>query len=257
MTAAAGAISRCAALALAVGLLLACAVPSRQTDPGGSAPSTAQRKAIAVALPAELNALATDLGVFGALSRPTSYVHAFLHSYVTVRDDKDDVAPLVALDLPSLDAGTWKLLEDGTMAVTWRLRPGVRWHDGTEFTSADIRFGWQVAADPAIPLGGIRSMVRFIDDIEVADPYTVVVRWRQPSQFGGEMARGQLDPLPRHVLESAFNADRESIVNHPYFTSPDVFVGPGRFARRRGSAAATSSRKLSMGTSWGGQGSTA
>jgi len=221
---------RCAALALAAAVFVGCTSSARQAEVGGPpAASSAQRKAITVALPAELNALATDLGVFGALSRPTSYVHAFLHSYVTVRDDKDDASPQAAAELPSLEAGTWKLLDDGTMAVTWKLRRGIRWHDGTEFTSADIRFGWQVAADPATPLSGIRSVARFIDDVETPDPYTAVVRWRQPSQFGGEMARGQLDPLPRHVLEAAFNRDKESFVAQPYFTSTDVFVGAGPF----------------------------
>lgn len=184
---------------------------------------------MSVALPAELNALATDLGVFGALSRPTTFVQSFLHSYVTVRDDKDGVSPQAAAELASLEAGTWKLLDDGTMEVTWKLRRGVRWHDGVELTAADVRFGWQVAADPATPLGGIRSVARLIQAIDTPDPYTAVVRWRQPSQFGGEMARGQLDPLPQHVLEGAFTADKDNFVNQPYFTSADVFVGAGPF----------------------------
>ncbi len=70
-------------LASAVALLVGCTGPSPgQTEAGGPA-APAQRKTITVALRAQLNALVTELGVFGALSRPTSDFHAFVHSNVS------------------------------------------------------------------------------------------------------------------------------------------------------------------------------
>lgn len=87
----------------------------------------------------------------------------------------------------------------------------------SSLTSADIAFGWQVAADPAAPLGGVRSIARFVEAVDTPDSVTAVLRWRQPSQFGGELTRGQLDPLPKHILETTFVEDKENLVNHPLF----------------------------------------
>ena len=33
--------------------------------------------------------------------------------------------------------------------VVWKLKQGVKWHDGTPFTADDCVFNWQYAADPA------------------------------------------------------------------------------------------------------------
>ena len=88
------------------------------------------------------------------------------------------------------------------MRRTWRLRPGVLWHDDTEFTSADVKFGYEVTVDPAGPLGVASPATRAIDAIDTPDPYTVVVHWRATSRWGGELGRMQLNLLPRHLLEA-------------------------------------------------------
>ena len=41
--------------------------------------------------------------------------------------------------MPTLENGGVRLRADGGMDVTWKLRPGVTWHDGTPFTSADVQ----------------------------------------------------------------------------------------------------------------------
>ncbi len=91
--------------------------------------------------------------------------------------------PELALDLPTLTNGG--LSEDG-LTVTWRLRPGVVWSDGTLFSSADVRFTWQSLRDSGIWAPGFD----LIQDVETPDPLTAIVRYRQfyPNylvQFGG------------------------------------------------------------------------
>src|SRR5206468_3466027 len=44
-----------------------------------------------------------------------------------------------------------------------------------------------------------------------------------------EMGEPQLDPLPRHVLEEALTSSKENFSNHPYFATPEQFVGSGPF----------------------------
>lgn len=215
-------------LSLAIGLLAGCAGPA----PGGrgeaSGPSpAAQRKAITIALPVEIEALGTDVSSAG-IGGPTNYFHAFVNEYLTAQDDQDRLQPKLALELPSVEAGTWKVLDDGRMEVTWRLRRGVLWHDGTVFTSRDVTLGWQAAAMPGSPLRG-GSLARFVESISTPDPYTAIFHWGQSNQFGGRMNKGDVDPLPRHLLEQAFLGDPESFFNHPYFVDPEHFAGMGPF----------------------------
>ena len=33
--------------------------------------------------------------------------------------------------------------------MTWKLKQGVRWHDGKPFTADDVVFTWEYARDPA------------------------------------------------------------------------------------------------------------
>lgn len=43
-------------------------------------------------------------------------------------------------------ASEWAWNEDGT-ELTFKLRPGVKWHDGKPFTAADVKSTWDLMAD--------------------------------------------------------------------------------------------------------------
>src|SRR6185295_13569515 len=59
---------------------------------------------------------------------------------LTTTDESMNVVPLLATEVPAVENGAVRLRPDGGMDVTWKLRPGVTWHDGTPFTSADVKF---------------------------------------------------------------------------------------------------------------------
>ena len=221
----------------AVAMLLAligCATPaSRQSDlanPGG-APNGAppQRKAIEILIRGGPNAFVTEAGgLAGPTARPSRYFHEFVTAYITVRDHEDEVVPHLAAALPSLDNGSWKLLPDGRMDVTWKLRPGVKWHDGKELTSDDVKFSWELLSDPSTMVGAT-TIARYIERIDTPDAHTFVMQWKETNQLGGELGERQFDVVPRHVLEPAYRADPAGIANHPYLTSPEAFVGSGPY----------------------------
>jgi peptide/nickel transport system substrate-binding protein len=214
--------------------VVGCASPARVADgpPSATAPSSgsasAQRKAIEIALTTEPNALVTALGLVGRNARLSRYFHEFVNAYVTARDQEDEVSAHLAAALPSLDDGTWKVFPDGRMEVTWKLRPGITWHDGAPLTAEDIRFSWEVANDPAA-LVGATTIARFVDRVETPDPLTFIMYWKETQQFGGELGEREFDILPRHKLETAYRADPASIPNHPHLTNPEVFVGSGPY----------------------------
>ena len=222
-------------LAFALMLLVtACAAPaSRPTDLGAqprTSPSAPhERKAIEILIRGGPNAFITEVGgLSGPTARPSRYFHEFVNAYVTTRDHDDEVAPHLAAALPSLDDGTWKLLPDGGMEVTWKLRPGVKWQDGKDLTSDDVRFSWEVASDP-LTLVGAPTIARFVDRVDTPNAQTFVMHWKETNQLGGELGERQFDVFPRHVLEESYRADPAGFSNHPYLTNPDAFVGSGAY----------------------------
>ncbi|KAA0546508.1 oligopeptide ABC transporter substrate-binding protein [Bacillus sp. BGMRC 2118] len=49
--------------------------------------------------------------------------------------------------LPEENVATWEFSEDNTQ-LTFKIKEGVKWHDGKELTAEDMEFAWYVIADP-------------------------------------------------------------------------------------------------------------
>jgi peptide/nickel transport system substrate-binding protein len=78
-------------------------------------------------------------------------------------------------------AKSWTSSEDG-MTWTFKLHEGVKFHDGSEMTSADVKASWDKIVWP--PKGTIstkKSYYGMIKSIEAPDPYTVVYTLNYPS----------------------------------------------------------------------------
>jgi peptide/nickel transport system substrate-binding protein len=205
--------------------------PARNDGTGAGGPAVsapAQRKTITIGVQEDFANLATPLDIVGSKALPTRFLHQFINSYLTVRNANNELVPLLAERLPSLDDGSWRVFDDGTMEVTWRLRQNVTWHDGRPMTADDVRFGYEVIIDTNTPIG-VRSPLRTVDRLEATDPHTVVMHWTVTSQNGNELGERELDVLPRHILGDAFEADRVGFQQHPWITQPDVFVGLGPY----------------------------
>jgi peptide/nickel transport system substrate-binding protein len=213
--------------------------PARQAEGNSStggaasraaAEAPAQRKAITIALRTDVNALAGDAEMSGGLAPASLYVQEFLNAYLTVRDQEDEPRPQLARELPSLDTGSWKLMDNGRMEVTWKLRDDVKWHDGTPVTAGDVQFGWEVVGDRASAIGArARGTIGLIESVETPDATTVVMHWKSPSPYGGELGLRELPVFPRHLLAGPFQENKEAFHQHEYFTNPHSFVGAGPY----------------------------
>src|SRR3972149_10028816 len=61
--------------------------------------------------------------------------------------------PVLAEELPSVKKGTWKIdMQKKSMITVYKLRPGLKWHDGKPYTSKDFEFGWEIAKHPEFPM---------------------------------------------------------------------------------------------------------
>ena len=146
-----------------------------------------------------------------------------------VREDaRGALVPQLAVEPISTESGTWRIFPDGSMETTWKLRPGIKWHDGTPFTAADLLFSFTVYKDPQVP-NVVGQPLALMESATAPDPLTFVVRWSSTYVGAGE-APG-LIPMPRQRLESAYHTDRSAFAAGPWFTTEYVGLGPYRLER--------------------------
>jgi peptide/nickel transport system substrate-binding protein len=137
--------------------------------------------------------------------------------------------PWLAEELPSIKKGTWKIdQKNKTMVTIYRLRSGLRWHDGKPHTSQDFKFGWEVHHHPEFPLRD-RLVPDLIEKIETPDSRTIVIHWKALYNEAYAIQKQQLRAWPRHILEEAFRSgDIKALTNHPYWNRQFVGTGPYR-----------------------------
>ena len=116
---------------------------------------------------------------------------------LTITDEQMNVVPLLAAEVPTLDNGGVRMRADGGMDVTWKLRPGVKWHDGTPHTSADVKFTVDAINDPSYNPESTDGFDR-IASVDTPDPLTAVVHYKEVyAPYALQFVRGT---LPKHVL---------------------------------------------------------
>lgn len=150
-----------------------------------------------------------------------------MNSALTYSDDQGVLQPRLAEAVPTVDNGLWKVLPDGRMETSWQLQPGILWHDGVAFTSADLLFSFQVYRDRELAIFH-PAAVALVESVEATDPRTVLVRWKQlfieaDTMFTPDVVM----PMARHALEQTYVQDKPNFLVHPHWR--DEFVGTGPY----------------------------
>ncbi len=120
--------------------------------------------------------------------------------------------------LPDL-AESWEISEDGT-SITFHLRPGVTWHTGVPFTSADVVFTYGLLADPK--LGANPDEAPLWRQVSCTGPNDLTVVCRLPEPYSPFMSYTTMGIVPKHLLEGEDVANlRDSSFNRaPIGTGP-------------------------------------
>jgi peptide/nickel transport system substrate-binding protein len=177
-----------------------------------------------------------DFSPFSAqsVSTSSSNIPPMVTDGLTYVDDRGIAHPLKAVELPSLETGTWKLFDDGRMETTWKLKPNIFWHDGTPQTSEDYRFTFQVSRDKELPRS-LTSTVLAQSGISFPDPLTVVISWGSPHIDAGTTGPSAGNPtglLPKHILGESYEQDKTvAFLNHPYWSHEYVSDGPYKISK--------------------------
>ncbi len=217
--------SRSVLVGILAGVVLAsaCAPAGPSAGTAQSQGSPSERKTITIA---ESSAITG----FGPQDGRSTEVAAVAHAgLVRNKNWEASPEPWLATELPSIERGTWKVLPDGRMDTTWRLRSGVTWHDGAPFIAQDVVFGWEVVMHPLFA-ARVRTIPEMMESVTAPDDSTLRVVWKGPSHWADRLFQIHMYPLPRHLVEAEFRAAPDNFATNPYFSSEFVGLGPYRLA---------------------------
>ena len=156
--------------------------------------------------PGHLNPAITTSGATHAASE-------LLYNGLLGRDERGDPVPELA--------ESWQI-EQGGAVYRFRLRDGVKWHDGTPFTASDVKFTFEEVllkfhARTRASMGGLLS------GVEAPDDRTVVFRFKQPyAPLLYQLDATEAPIVARHVYQGT---DPQT---NPANTNP-VGTGPFKF----------------------------
>jgi peptide/nickel transport system substrate-binding protein len=115
-------------------------------------------------------------------------------------------------------AERWEVTDEGRRLVL-HLRAGVKFHDGTVFDAAAVKFNLDRRMDPAVGSPQRGALAEAIDAVEVVDPLTVTLRLKGPSpNLLGMLAQREgfmVSPAAAEKLGKDFST-------HPVGTGPFV-----------------------------------
>ncbi|MBA2449942.1 MAG: hypothetical protein H0V51_18115 [Chloroflexi bacterium] len=170
-----------------------------------TAPAAATKSAgeIKIALAAEPNTFDPHLTV----GRNTQIFVANVFDGLTARDEKANVIPALATEWKPLDRTGWQ----------FKLRQGVKFHNGDEFNAESVKFTVERAINPETK-STISSEVGTIAGVDIIDPYTVNINTKQPDIMLpnrlGELYGGMLSPKHTGATDAA------SLATKPNGTGP-------------------------------------
>jgi peptide/nickel transport system substrate-binding protein len=106
-----------------------------------------------------------------------AFIHPVRPHYNTLLEFDTAKYPAIKGDL----AESWTISKDG-LTYTFRLRKGVKFHDGTDFTSEDVKATYDRIRNPPAGVLSLRQAAYAdIASIEASDPLTVVVKLSKPN----------------------------------------------------------------------------
>ncbi len=113
---------------------------------------------------------------------------------------RGEIVPVLAAEIPT--AANGGIAKDFS-TVTWKLKQGLKWSDGSDFTADDVIFTWKYTSDPKTAAADAGAFEN-IKTVEAPDKYTVKITWNAPNPnsyevfvggFGNILQKKQFEPF--------------------------------------------------------------
>jgi peptide/nickel transport system substrate-binding protein len=155
--------------------------------------------------------------ITSAASHACAYINPAMEGLLTVKANQDPLptspklsdywVPELATEVPTLENGDVKV-SGNKMDVTWKLRHGVKWHDGVAFTSRDVKatfdFWWLKYRDknptPLISTSGWDQ----VDSVDTPDDFTAIIHFKTVYAAYLTLGTGPYGVLPEHLLQQVW-----------------------------------------------------
>ncbi|WP_417210897.1 peptide ABC transporter substrate-binding protein [Antarctobacter sp.] len=137
-------------------------------------------------------------------------------------NENGELVPWLVEEIPTVANGG--VSEDLTQ-ITWKLTPGLKWSDGSAFTSADVHFTYEYCTHPE---GGCAQLTKFegVTSVETPDETTVIVTFDSPTPNPyGPFVGGESPILQKAQFESCMGAAASTCTEqnfNPIGTGPFV-----------------------------------
>ncbi|MCV0395215.1 MAG: peptide ABC transporter substrate-binding protein [Rhizobiaceae bacterium] len=106
-------------------------------------------------------------------------------------DEKGELVPFLAESVPTIENGG--VAEDLT-SITWKLKEGLKWSDGSPVTSEDVKFTAEYCMHPE---GGCAQLAKFegVESVEAVDELTIKVTFKSPKPYPYLAFAGAQSPI--------------------------------------------------------------
>ncbi|MBB4006825.1 peptide ABC transporter [Allorhizobium taibaishanense] len=106
-------------------------------------------------------------------------------------DPQGNVFPRLVVDIPTVENGG---VSADLTTITWKIKPGIKWSDGSAFTADDVVFTWKYCTADG---GGCAQKSKFegVKTVEAVDPQTVKVTFAAPKPYPYTAFVGSLSPI--------------------------------------------------------------
>lgn len=192
-----------------------------QTTTASSAPASSTAASAAAGSAATTHTAAPGTLTIGTIEEPDT-----LNPYITQLVTSNNVLSGVMEGLLKYDseqklqpalAESYQVSPDG-LTYTFKLRQGVKWHDGEPFTVQDVVATWKVITDPKF---GAFSQLGWekITTIDTPDPSTAVFKIKE--RYAPFLAYvGAASISPKHLIDKGVDAFKQDFGRKPVGTGP-------------------------------------
>jgi peptide/nickel transport system substrate-binding protein len=194
---------KAAPAAPAAGSGAAAVKPAEQTPATAPAKPAAEQRLIIGA-----GSEASHLDPMRSNDSASQYAYNLIYDRLVTLDEKLQPAPAAA--------ESWEVSPDGT-AYTFKLRKGIKFHDGSDLTAEDVKFSFDRILDPK-NASDKRSFISMVKQVDVVDPGTV--RMTLDAPYAPFIFQARQHILPRAAVEKV----GDDFTRRPVGSGPFKFV---------------------------------